>query len=888
VLRRFLFLSVLFLVLVVVSGCSTKKNTLLSRSYHQLTSRYNTYFNGNESFKRGVDRINKQYEYDFTRNLPVFTYTNPELAKAASADMDRAITKASKVITTKSITTKPDKPKGQPSQKETDFYNQREFNRWVVESYLLMGKAHFYKHDYPSAVKTFQFMQNEYPENHAVWPAQIWLSRAYLETGRARDAKMLLDKLSAESQFPSAFNSELNATFADYYLKQNELSSAIPYLQSALSNTREKNLKTRYTYLLAQLYGKTNDPVKSNEYFSQVLKMNPPYEMVFNAKINLALSPVSSDSGDEKISADLKKMLKDEKNRDYEDQIYFTLGNISLRNGKEAEAMDYFQKSSETGDLNSPQKVVTNLTLAEIALRKPDYVKASDHYTKAAAIIKPDYPGYESIITKSKNLGNLAMNIRSFELQDSVQVLAKMDENERNQVIDQIIAKIKQAEADERMAEAALRREQQERYMRTAPVSQMQAGRTEGTIWYFYNQQTVNFGIAEFEALWGKRRLEDNWRRSSRQMLTQDQMGDLGKTPVQEQAMEGESSSSPTSREYYMKNIPLTPEQLEISHKSIEEALFNMGKIYKNDIKDYSQAIWSYEELNRRYPEHDRMAEALYDLHETNLLTGSFSRAEYYKNQVVQRFPQTVYANILLNPNYYRELQAQEDRIEKLYQETFALYQGKQYAEVVRNSDNAIIAYPETNLLPKFMFIRAISYNSLGNTAQFRAQLLEIIEKYPGSDVKESSEELLALLDTEKPEFAEKEMVEEAKEIYSEQIDGTHFVIFALQNDPAVINQLIFNLINFNIDFFNRMNLQVITEDLSQEKKLLKVTEFKDYVAARDYYVASLVNSELTKDIPENSFSVFFISETNLKVLLTDKSVEKYLKFFDLQILKKE
>ena len=887
-LRRFLSLSALLLILVVISGCSTKKNTLLSRSYHQLTSRYNTFFNGNESFKRGVDRINKQYEYDFTRNLPVFTYTNPELAKTASADMDRAITKASKIITTKSITAKPDKPKGQPSQKETDFFNQREYNKWVVESYLLMGKAHFYKHDYPSAIKTFQFMQNEYPGNQAVWPAQIWLSRAYLETGRTRDAKLVLDRLSTESRFPSEYKEDLNATYADYYLKQNELSAAIPYLQSVLNNSKDKNIKTRYTYLLAQLFAKTNDPVKSSEFFARVLKMNPPYEMVFNAKINIALSPGSLDSGDDKISADLIKMLKDEKNRDYEDQIYFTLGNISLRNGKESEAMEYFQKSSETGDANSPQKVITNLTLAEIALNKPDYVKAADHYGKAAGIIKPDYPGYESIITKSKNLGNLAINIRSFQLEDSVQVLAKMNENDRNQVIDQIIAKIKQAEADERMAEAALRREQQERYMRTAPVSQMQAGRTEGTIWYFYNQQTVNFGIAEFEALWGKRRLEDNWRRSSRQMLTQDQMGDLGTSPSQEQTQEGEASISPTSRDYYMKNIPLTPEQLEISNKRIEEALFNMGKIFKNDIKDFAQAIWSYEELNRRYSEHTRMAEALYDLYEANLSAGSFSRAEYYKNQVVQRYPQTLYANILLNPDYFKELQAQEDRIERLYQETFTLYERKQYAEVIRNSDYAITTYPGTKLLPKYMFIRAISNNSLGNTALFRSQLLEIIEKHPESDVKESSEQLLALLDTEQPEFAEKEMVEEAKEIYSEVSEGKHYVIFAVRNDPAIINQLVFNLINFNIDFFNPLNLQVITEDLTQEKKLLKITEFKDYAAASDYYVASLVNSELIKDIPDDSFSVFFISEMNLQALLNDKSVEKYLKFFDLQILQKE
>lgn len=887
-LRRFLSLSALLLILVVISGCSTKKNTLLSRSYQQLTSRYNTFFNGNESFKRGVERINRQYEYDFTRNLPVFTYTNPELAKAASADMDRAITKASKIITTKSITAKPDKPKGQPSQKETDFYNQREFNKWVVESYLLMGKAHFYKHDYSSAIKTFQFMLNEYPGNQAIWPAQIWLSRAYLETGRTRDAKLILDRLSAESRLLSEYKVDLNATIADYFLKQNELPDAIPYLQAALNNSKDKNIKTRYTYLLAQLYAKTNDPVKSSEYFARVLKMNPPYEMVFNAKINIALSPGSRDSGDGKISADLLKMLKDEKNRDYEDQIYFTLGNISLRNGKESEAMDYFQKSSETGDANSPQKVVTNLALAEIALKKPDYVKAADHYGKAAAIIKPDYPGYESIKTKSKNLGNLAVNIRSFQLEDSVQVLAKMNENDRNRVIDQIIAKIKQAEADERMAEANLRREQQERYMRTAPVTQMQAGRTEGTVWYFYNQQTVNFGVAEFEALWGKRRLEDNWRRSSRQMLTQDQMGDLGASPLQEQVKEGEAGTSPASREYYMKNIPLTAEQLEISHKRIEEALFNMGKIFKNEIKDFAQAIWSYEELNRRYSEHTRMAETLYELHEVNLSAGNFSRAEYYKNQVVQRYPQTVYANILLNPNYFRELQAQEDRIENLYQETFTLYERKQYAEVIRNSDYAKTTYPGTNLLPKFLFIRAISNSSLGNTALFRSQLLEIIEKYPDTDVKESSVELLALLDTTQPEFAEKEMVEEAKEIYGEKTDGKHYVIFAVKNDPAIINQLVFNLINFNIDFFNRFNLQAITDDFSSEKKLVRISEFNDFKSASDYYVAALSNNLLIKDIPEGSFVMFFISEKNLQVFLKDKSVEKYLKFFDLQILQKE
>ncbi len=800
--------------------------------------------------------------------------------------MDRAIAKASKIITTKSITAKPDRPKRQLSQKETDFFNRREYNKWVIESYLLMGKAHFYKHDFPSAIKTFQFMLNEYPENPVIWPTQIWLARAFLETGRYRDAKLILDKMTSEKGFPESLKGELNATLANYYLKQNENAAALPYLLTSLDNTKDKSANARFTYLIAQLYGQSGNESKAAEYFGRVLKMSPPYEMVFNAQINMALMGGSGISGDERTEASLNKMLRDEKNREFEDQIYFALGNIALRSGEEMKAMDYFQRSSETGNPNSPQKVVTSLTLAEIALKKPDYVKASEHFEKAAALIRPDYPGYESIIYKSKNLGNLAGNIRVFKLEDSVQVLATMNENERNQVIDKIIAQIRQAEDEARNAEMLQRREQQEKYMRTAPVSQMQAGRQETSLWYFYNQATVNFGINEFEALWGKRRLEDNWRRSNRLIMMQDQTIDLGVASTKEDAATAEDAGSPTSREYYIRNIPLTPEQLEKSHKRIEEALFNMGKIFKNDITDPKEAVWSYEELNRRYPYHERMAEALYDLHELNLLTGNFSRAEYYKNQVVQRYPNTQFAGILSNPNYFRELQEQEDSIERLYQETFALYQNNRFAEVLRNADYAIQSFPQATQIPQFMLIRAISINQLGDATKFRLQLSEIIEKFPGTAVQESSKELLTMLDLDRPYIAQQLMAEKAREMYSETRTGKHFVVFAVINDQAVINQLVFNLINFNIDYFNRLNLQITTEDFTAEEKLLKIVEFSDLKRASDYYVAAITNPEIRKDIPEGTFRLFFISENNLTVMQKDKSFEKYLRFFESQILK--
>ncbi len=872
----------------VVFGCSTKNNTLLTRSYHKLTSRYNIFFNGHESFKRGVDRINKQFEYDFTRILPVFTYTNPELARAASVDMDRAIAKASKIITTKSITAKPQMPDRQLSPRETNFLRQNEFNKWVIESYLLMGKAHFYKHDFSAAIKTFQFMQNQFPESNAIWNSQIWLSRAYLETGRNKEAKIILDKLDLDSMFPERLNAELYASLADYYLKANDLPNAIVHLHKSLENTQEKKSRLRYTYILAQLYSQTNNQEQSYKYFRRVLNMNPPYEMAFNANINMALTSVAGTSSDEKIFSDLKKMLRDEKNKYFEDKIYFALGNIALRKGNKAEAMEYLLKASEAGLPDAPQKIIINLALGEIALQMPDYVKASEHFDKVAAIITPDYPGFDSIQNKSTNLNKLAGNIKSFHLEDSVQALARLPEFERNRIIDNIIAAERQAMANLKMAEADLLREQHERIMRTAPVSQMQANGTGDNVWYFYNQSAVNFGKAEFESIWGRRTLEDNWRRSSKQFISSHQLAEHGIQDSLEESELYEETTDITSREFYLKNIPFSPEQFAKSHARIEEALFNMGKIFKNDFKDFAQAIWSFEELNRRYPLHSQMDEVIYNLHELNIATGNFSGAEFYKNQLVQRFPQSMYANILINPNYLNDLLEKENKIENLYQETFRLFGENLHARVIHNANFAINTYPESNLISKFMFLRAISTNKLGNAELFRLQLAEIIEKFPGTEIQASSSELIKLLDIERPEIAEKIMIEEAQDLYSSDTSGPHFIIFAVENNQVIINQLVFNLINFNFDFFYHRNLQLVTENFSSEKSLIKAEKFESIHEASEYYSKALVNSEILVDIPEGSFKLFYISQNNLHTLQSDKSLEKYLKVFNLLLQQKK
>ncbi|MEG0795782.1 MAG: hypothetical protein RR397_04635 [Odoribacter sp.] len=59
-----------FLFVLLLSGCSVKKNNFFSRNYHQLTTRYNVYFNGKECeppFRIDSAFPGREYEADCRR-----------------------------------------------------------------------------------------------------------------------------------------------------------------------------------------------------------------------------------------------------------------------------------------------------------------------------------------------------------------------------------------------------------------------------------------------------------------------------------------------------------------------------------------------------------------------------------------------------------------------------------------------------------------------------------------------------------------------------------------------------------------------------------------------------------------------------------------------------
>jgi hypothetical protein len=172
---------VLFLLALLLTSCSVEKNTSLSRNYHNLTSHYNIYFNGNESYKKGIEKAWDAAKNDYTQILPLFLYEDEAVNAAVNADMKRAIDKATRVITFHSITAKPKVKEGEQSDSDKAFYEKKEFTKWVDDSYMLMGKLMYQESSFCNRDQT---RDGDLRRDQV--PMMTWLARAIMSMNCAR------------------------------------------------------------------------------------------------------------------------------------------------------------------------------------------------------------------------------------------------------------------------------------------------------------------------------------------------------------------------------------------------------------------------------------------------------------------------------------------------------------------------------------------------------------------------------------------------------------------------------------------------------------------------------------------------------------------------------
>ncbi len=838
---------------LAINSCSTEKNTATTRTFHNLTAHYNVYFNGYESYNSGVKRVNEDYKDNYSEILPIFRYSDEKVVTIAVGDMDYAVTKAAKAITKHSITAKPklkDRKNGQ-TKRDKEFMKKNEYCNWIDDSYLLMGKSNFYKQDYARAIRSFRRIINLYKKENTRFEATLWLVKTYIEQKKYSDASKYLSELEGDEKHPKKLDKEINLTFADLYMRQEDYTNAIVRLEAAIELTRKKKEKARYIFILAQLNYEIGNLDESADLYKKVIKMNPPYEMAFNAKINRATAFRNGDSKD--IKRQLRKMLRDEKNEEYQDQIYFALANIEFNDGNEPEAIEYYKLSAQNSVSNDNQKALSFLALADIYFSKPKYLIAGDYYDSTMQYLNTEYSRYPQISKKASNLSSLVTYLREVQNQDSLQMVASWDETKRNKFINRLIQDVIE---EERLA----KEREEEMYERTYDNDGLNNNNNnQGGKWYFYNPSLVSRGANEFKKNWGTRKLEDDWRRSNKNTNT---------FVEDEEIIDSTRITDNKTVEYYLQDLPLNDSSLTASENKIIESLFGAAEVYEEKLQDYQEAINTYELLISRYPKNIYELESFYRLYKLCDKTGNTARSDYYKNQIITRYPNSRYAKILSDPNYILQIRAKEQKAISFYQNTLKKYNENKYSEVITDANSGTQSYPDSDTYPNFLFLKAKAYGSLGNLDSLYVIMKQIVEGYQSYEIAELAAEIITIVESGKFDT----------DIYTADSTVKHFYVLMVdkKNDMAGIN------FKLKKHAANHSDSTYTTEikTLNPQYKLIIVKSFIDQKDVMAFY-NSVITNFILKDIPANEYEHFAMSKANLDVFMEDKITEKYLKFFN-------
>lgn len=751
--------TVILLFITAIYSCSPKKNNAATRRYQAFITKYNIYYNGDTHFKETLKEMETKYEDDYSQLLfmhPTEARNNPK-SPQPQGSFDRSIEKAQKAIQLRSITKKPKKKSGKRDEKYKEWLKREEYNPFLHNAWLMMGRSQFFNGDFLGAASTFFYTSKHFrwlPET--VTEAKLWQARSYCALEWLFETENIIIKIKEEELTNNTLKELYHNVYANYYIKLNDYDKAIPHLNKAIDFAGGAQ-KTRLRFLLGQLYSRLGKKQEAYEAYKKAgSASSASYRTKFNARIKQ--SEVYTGENIEPEVKALKRMTRYDRNKEYLDQVYYAIGNLYLSRQDTLKAIENYVLANEKSTRNGIDKAINQVTLGNLYYIRHNYDLAQPCYSEAIAQLPENYPNYLQLKRRSDVLDELAVYAQNVTLQDSLLKLAEMPQEQLDKVIAQIIEDLKKKEEEE--AENAKREEylaQQRAQGSNLQNSNSAAPKTftlnTDDSWYFYNTATKNAGKTEFQKTWGSRKLEDDWRRRNKASFDasefeadSDEEGDdestdsvstdgEGKEMSKEEQEKLKRADDPHYPEYYLKQIPKTDEEKANSHDIIQEGLYNMGIILKDKMEDFPAAKSEFDRLLSRYPDNTYRLDVYYNLYIMAVRQNNTAEAEKYRTLIIDQFPESNYGIAMKDPNYLENLKTMNTRQEELYEQAYNAYLNNDNQTVHDSYNYMIKEYPLSRIIPKFMFLHALAFVTEKDSESFNATLKELLEKYPDTDI---------------------------------------------------------------------------------------------------------------------------------------------------------
>jgi tetratricopeptide (TPR) repeat protein len=876
-LKKLLFYCRYFLILCLLpaigSSCSVERNNPLSKSYHNILAHYNGYFLAREKMKEIETTIRKNHIDNYNRVLEVFPIIAPSTRSSITPQLEEVIKKASIPI-------------------------QRHKNsKWVDDSYILIGKSRFYKDELDEAIATFKYVNKISKDSDARHLALVWLMRCFMQTEEYTNVVAVDDVLKKERLSPSNHR-EWRLARAHYFVRQKDLLKMEENVGFAIPHVIGREKRARLYYIIGQLRQIREDESGAYASYKSVLINNPSYELSFYTKLNLAqVTELSAANDVKKIHRYFRKLLRDPKNKEYQDKIYYEMARFELKQDNTGKGVELLKKSVAASGSNPNQKAFSYLKLGEVHYEKlKQFEPAKNYYDSTLMFLDKQSENYKAVQQRQKVLEEFVKHITVVQRQDSLQRLAKMDEATLSAFLDKMIA-------DEEAQLKKAQKEQEKGDGSQGTFFDNQGGgfavsNEAGSNWYFYNPAAISRGKAEFTRKWGNRPLEDNWRRSKKEKggSFQEAAGEETASTAQAEgaAAGGEATATVTTdgkidaearKTELMKNIPFTAEQMAASHEQLSEALYQLGKVYDQLLEEPINASHTFERLLKEYPANDHRPEVMYFLYLIYKQQND-NKMQVYKNRLLNEYPTSIYARKISNPTYAKDSREISQIIRNLYKTSFEQYDARDYSASLQTIQLAKQRYPNNDIEDKFTLLEALLTSKTQSVGMYKQALESFIENYKTSTLVPYANSLLKAcneLIASTPERINaiahgNDTTTREKLSFMADSNKPHYFMAIVKQPLEKARDIQAKFASFNNSEFtdNKLDCSIIT--LSDSSFAIVVKEFRNKEQAMKYLGLSKTSQAPAAGLNESE--AFVITNENYYVFTKTKAVSEYMEFF--------
>ena len=710
-------------VFAILSSCSTRKDTIVSRNWHSLNTKFNVLFNGKEAFKEGIDGINESYKDDWFEQLPIepikFAREKIEIPKfnnSIGAGFGDAKDEEKKASTPFGIA---EEKAVKAIQKHGMNIAGEERNSQIDDAYLLLGKARYYDQRFIPAIESFNYVISNYPFANLINETKIWRAKTNIRLDNEEFAIETLNLLlkvkdTLEPELPEDIKEQGYTALAMAYVKMDSIQKAKKFLIKATETLTNKDQGARNLFVLGQIYSSENKKDSASVIFKKIINFGKaPEKYKMHANIELAKN-TTSDSTSVVILNKMQKLVKDRDNRKYLDELYYQIGLLHEKNDSTGLATAYYNKSLRTDSDNIKQKTFTFEKLGNINFKNSKYQLASSYYDSIINIAADTLNlRIRRIKRKHRNLASLINFEETVTRTDSILRIASLSKEEQETYFQKYIDNLKKK--DEEIAQLKLNQQAFGASFAGNSLKSNKKGK-----WYFYNSQSLGFGKNEFKKIWGNRQLKDDWRWSSKISINSKKKDTL---KINQISLRYDLAS-------YLKTIPTDKNKIDTLILNRNQALYELGLIYKEQFKNTKLAIERLERVASLDPKKELILPINWHLYQVYKDVGDQKKSDKHQNIILTKYTNTIFAKTIRNPNKKIEEEISVDEIENVYKEIYYLYKDNKYQETVAKVVDILPSIENSKLIAKFELLRAYAIGKYTDKKTYKFALEAIVIKY--------------------------------------------------------------------------------------------------------------------------------------------------------------